>query len=183
MKWVLLAGLVVLVVVVVFGIGRLRAAELKAGDEAPDFELQGSDGETYKLSDFRDKRTVVVAWCPKAFTSGCTAQCKSFRTEGDDLRAFDVAYFTASCDAAEKNKEFAKSLKLDFPILSDPSGKVARAYGVTDSVRKVPRRWTFFIDVDGKILHVDKEVKTKRHATDVAAKLAELGVAKKKQEE
>ena len=46
------------------------AAELRAGDVAPPFELAGSDGKTYKLSDFKDKKAVVVAWFPKAFTGG-----------------------------------------------------------------------------------------------------------------
>lgn len=42
----------------------------KVGDLAPEFELQGSDGKTYKLSDFRGKQAVIVAWYPKAFTGG-----------------------------------------------------------------------------------------------------------------
>ncbi len=90
-----------------------------------------------------------------------------------------MAYFTASCDHPEKNKEFAESLKLDFPILSDPGRKVAAAYGVVDARRKVPRRWTFYIGVDGKILAIDKKVKPATHAADVAARLEELEVAKK----
>ena len=45
-------------------------AELKVGDQAPDFALQGSDGKTYRLADFRDKQAVVLAWFPKAFTGG-----------------------------------------------------------------------------------------------------------------
>lgn len=44
--------------------------ELKVGDEAPDWELPGSDGKTYKLSDFKDKKAVIVAWYPKAHTGG-----------------------------------------------------------------------------------------------------------------
>lgn len=50
--------------------GAAAAAELKAGDKAPPFELPGSDGKTYKLSDFQGKQVVVVAWFPKAFTGG-----------------------------------------------------------------------------------------------------------------
>lgn len=46
------------------------AADLKVGDEAPAFELKGSDGKTYKLADYKDKQVVVVAWYPKAFTGG-----------------------------------------------------------------------------------------------------------------
>ena len=45
-------------------------AEVKVGDAAPDFKLPGSDGKTYKLSDFKDKQAVVVAWFPKAKTRG-----------------------------------------------------------------------------------------------------------------
>jgi len=44
--------------------------ELKPGDPAPDFELKGSDGKTYKLADLKDKQAIVIAWFPKAFTGG-----------------------------------------------------------------------------------------------------------------
>ena len=46
------------------------AADLKVGDKAPEFELPGTDGKTYKLSDFKGKKAVVVAWYPKALTGG-----------------------------------------------------------------------------------------------------------------
>ncbi len=44
--------------------------ELQPGDMAPDFELPGSDGKTYRLSDYRDQQPVILAWFPKAFTGG-----------------------------------------------------------------------------------------------------------------
>lgn len=160
--------------------GRSAADELKVGDTAPDFNLPGSDGKTYKLSDLTAKQAVVLAWFPKAFTPGCTNECKSFRAGGAALRKFDVAYFTISCDKPEKNADFAKSLDVDYPILSDADGSVAKAYGVVGGLRPVPQRWTFFIGAGGKILHIDKAVKTATHADDVAAKLKELGVAAKK---
>ena len=51
--------------------GRVQAAEvLNVGDAAPNFELQGSDGKTHKLSEFKGKKAVVLAWFPKAFTGG-----------------------------------------------------------------------------------------------------------------
>lgn len=46
------------------------AEELSIGDDAPAFELVGSDGKTYKLSDYKDKQSVMIAWYPKAFTGG-----------------------------------------------------------------------------------------------------------------
>jgi peroxiredoxin Q/BCP len=96
------------------------------------------------------------------------------------LKEFDVIYFTASCDEPDVNKKFADSLELDYPILSDPGRQVAAAFGVVDETRKNPARWTFYIGPDGKILHIDKMVKSAAHGTDVAAKLKELGVAKRK---
>ncbi len=158
---------------------RLPAAELKVGDAAPPFELTGSDGKTYKLEDLKG-RHVVVAWYPKAFTPGCIAECTSFARDGNALKQYEVDYFTASCDTVELNAKFAKSVGADYPILSDPDRKAAEAYGLVDNTRKVPRRWTFYIDPEGKILAIDKEVATSKHALDVAAKLGELGVPKRK---
>jgi len=63
--------------------------------------------------------------------------------------------------------------------LSDPSKEVAKAYGVVTPERQVPFRWTFYIGEDGKILYIDKDVKAAEHGKDVAARLKELGVAKK----
>ena len=91
------------------------AAELKVGDAAPDFTLQASDGKTYKLSDFKGKQAVVIAWFPKAFTQGCTIECKSLAENGDKIRKFDVTYFMASVDPLDQNVGFAKENKADFP--------------------------------------------------------------------
>ena len=90
------------------------------GDDAPDFTMTGTDGKTYKLSDFKGKQAVVVAWYPRAFTGGCTKECKAFKEQGGSIREYDVAYFTASTDPVETNKKFAESLGVDYPILSDP---------------------------------------------------------------
>ena len=168
------AALVAVGAAVVFG---QADVELKVGDKAPDFALVGTDGKTHKLSDLRGK-TVVLAWFPKAFTSGCTAQCKALKESGEAIRAYDVAYFAASVDDAETNKKFAESLELDFPVLSDPTKQTATAYGVLNE-HQVASRWTFYIAPDGKISAIDKEVKPDTAAADIAAKLAQLHVAKR----
>ena len=157
----------------------IAAEGLKVGDPAPDFELVGSDGKTHKLSDYKGKRAVVVAWYPRAFTGGCTKECKAFKEQGASIREYEVAYFTASTDPAETNKKFAESLSVDYPILSDPDGKTATAYGIYNPERKAALRHTFYIGKDGKILAIDTTVKTETHGADVAKKLGELGVAKK----
>src|SRR5712692_10477221 len=89
------------------------AQTLKVGDAAPDFSLQGSDGKTYKLSDFKGKQAVVLAWFPKALTSGCTIECKSLAEHGDMIRQYNVTYFMASVDPLDKNIEFAKATSVN----------------------------------------------------------------------
>jgi peroxiredoxin Q/BCP len=81
-------------------------------------------------------------------------------------------------DDAETNKKFAEHVEADYPILSDPSKEAANAYGVIGRFG-VASRWTFYIGPDGKILHVDKGVRASSAGADVAAKLAELGVARR----
>src|SRR5215210_5395153 len=129
------------------------AADLKVGDQAPDFALKASDGKTYKLADFKGKQAVVLAWFPAAFTSGCTIECKSLAEHGDMIKKYNVTYFMASVDPldGEKgNKAFAETHKADFPLLSDPSKETAKAYGVLNE-RGFANRWTFYIDKDGRI--------------------------------
>ena len=156
-------------------------AEPKVGDKAPDFKLQGSDGKTYTLDQFKGKSAVVLAWFPKAFTGGCTKECKSVKAHGKLIRDYNVAYFTASTDTADYNKKFAEALELDYPILSDPGKSVAQAYGVVHEGRAVPERWTFYIDKDGIIKEIDKGVqsRTETAGKDIAAKLKELGIGGK----
>src|ERR671934_985870 len=99
-----------------------QTADLKVGDQAPNFKLQASDGKTYQLSDFKGKEAVVLAWFPKAFTQGCTIECKSLAANGANIRKYDVAYFMVSVDPLEGeggSLAFAKSENADFPLLSD----------------------------------------------------------------
>lgn len=154
------------------------AVELKVGDHAPDFSLQGTDGKTHRLADYKGKKAVVIAWFPKAFTSGCTIECKSLAQNGEKIRKYDVAYFMASVDPLEGpqgNQAFAESEKADFPLLSDPTKEVATKYGVL-SPRGAAQRWTFYIDKTGKIAYIDKAVKPASSAEDMLTKLNELGV-------
>ena len=150
-------------------------AQLQVGDMAPDFTLQASDGETYKLVDFRDKQAVVIAWYPRAFTRGCTIECKSLAENGHLVREYEVTYFMASVDPLEENTAFAAEQNADFPLLSDPTKVTANAYGVLNQ-RGMANRWTFYIGKSGQILYIDKEVRPRTSAEDMAARLGDLGV-------
>ena len=82
-------------------------------------------------------------------------------------------------DAPETNKAFAQSLGVDYPLLSDPTRAVATAYGVVDEDQPFASRWTFFIGLDGRLLHIDKQVSPATHGKMITAKLAELGVRRR----
>jgi len=86
-----------------------------------------------------------------------------------------VVYYAASVDRPEKNGEFASSLELDYPILSDPQKKVARAYGVLRAGLYAARQ-TFYIGPSGAILDVDRDVKAASAGDDIANRLEDLGV-------
>jgi peroxiredoxin Q/BCP len=83
-------------------------------------------------------------------------------------------------DPPGTNKSFAQSLGADYPLLSDPTKKVAAAYGVVDADQPFASRWTFYIGTDGRILYIDKQVSPASHGKAIAAKLAELGVPKRR---
>jgi thioredoxin-dependent peroxiredoxin len=153
--------------------GDERRVVLSPGDEAPEFELTASDGRTYRLSAFRGRQAVVIAWFPKAFTGGCTSECESIGASSHALRQFNVAYFGASVDTPETNRRFAASMGIDFPILSDPGTSVARAYGVLGR-SGFPARWTFYVGTNGRILAIDKQVRTGMHGFDIQKTLSEL---------
>src|SRR5690554_2421771 len=120
------------------------AKALETGQPAPDFELPGSDDITYHLADYRGKQAVVLAWFPKAYTYGCTIECKSLADNGHLIREFDVAYFMISVDPLIDNKGFAAETNADFPLLSDEDKSVAKAYDVLHA-SGVAKRHTFYI--------------------------------------
>lgn len=150
--------------------------ELKVGDKAPEWTLKASDGKTYSLVDFKDKQPVVLAFFPKAFTPGCTAQCKDLSANEDKLDESGAAYFMISIDNVEDQTRFAGEHDAEFPILADPDKEVAKQYGVLHE-RGFAQRWTFYIDDDGVIQKIDKQVKPATAATDTLKTLIELGMA------
>lgn len=163
---------------IILSAGIATAADLKVGDKAPDFTLKASDGKTYSLADFKGKKGVVIAWFPKAFTRGCTAECKSFKDGSESLKGTNIAYFTASVDPVDGekgNKAFAKSLGIEYPILSDPEKSTAKAFGVLNAAG-MASRVTFYIDKEGVIKEIDKKVNTTNAADDVVSKVKSLGI-------
>lgn len=153
----------------------LLAAELKVGQQAPNFKLQATNGDYYQLSDYQGKQTVVIAWYPMANTRGCTIECKSLVEKGHLIREYNASYFMASVDPLNKNRDFAKKTGADFPMLSDPSKETAKAYDVLNSMG-VASRVTFYVSKEGNILKIDEDINPKTAAEDIAKNLKTLNV-------
>lgn len=155
-----------------------RAAELAVGDAAPAFSLPGTDGKTHSLADHLGRRGVVIAWFPAAFTPGCTAELRDLRDQAAAIAGYDAAVYLASVDAPEKNRDFAEAEGAKQVVLSDPGGEAAKAYGVMGPGGLYAHRWTFYVDADGRILAIDKQVSTGTAGRDMARRLEELGYPK-----
>ena len=127
---------------------------LKVGDDAPDFELRTHRGGTVKLSDFRGKRQVVVAFHPLAFTPVCAAQMCGYQSDLSRFDAANAAVLGISVDAQPAKSAWAQTLgPIAFDLLSDfhPHGEVARKYGVFREKDGISERAIFVVDKAGKI--------------------------------
>lgn len=139
--------------------------DLKTGDIAPDFTLSDSKGEAFKLYDLLKQRWVVLFFYPKDHTPGCTAQVCSFRNAYDDFRDLGADVLGISGDSGQSHQNFSDSQKLPYPLLSDPGGKIARAFGVKKSLGILPGRVTFVIAPDRTIrLAYASQLKSETHS-------------------
>jgi len=129
----------------------LGATALKVGDKAPDFTLLDQDGQPVTLSKALEKGPVILAFYPKAFTPGCTKQNSNFRDHSADAAARDAQILGISVDSVETQKKFKAEYKLPYPLLSDPGGKVSKAYPGTVPLLGLSNRANFVIAQDGTI--------------------------------
>ena len=125
-------------------------AKPKAGDQAPDFELPGTGGRTYKLSDYRGRK-VILAFYPGDFTAVCTKQFCSYRDQGEKLDGLGAEVLGISPQSVDSHERFTEEKRLNVPLLADEDKEVARAYGVLAG--PMVRRAVFIVDEHGVIRH------------------------------
>jgi peroxiredoxin Q/BCP len=121
------------------------------GDPAPEFELPGSGGKTYRLADYRGEG-VILAFYPGDFTPTCTRQFCSYRDEEDKLRELGVELLGISPQSVDSHERFIAENSLNVPLLADEDKRVARAYG-TLLLGGVVRRSIFVVDADLIVRH------------------------------
>jgi thioredoxin-dependent peroxiredoxin len=149
--------------------------QLKEGDPAPELKLKDQDGNLVFLRDFREKNWVLLYFYPKDDTPGCTVEACSLRDALEDLTRAGVQLLGVSTDTGESHQRFARKYRLNFPLLSDPKRKVARAYGALAFYR-LARRMTFLIDPQGIIRRIFPKVNPRMHAEEIRKVLMELHV-------
>jgi thioredoxin-dependent peroxiredoxin len=125
-------------------------AKVDVGDAAPDFELPGTGGKSYKLSDYRGRK-LVLAFYPGDFTAVCTKQFCSYRDQSEKLDQIGADVLGISPQSVESHERFTQEKSLNVPLLADEDKAVAKAYGVLAG--PMVRRAVFVIDEQGIIRH------------------------------
>jgi peroxiredoxin Q/BCP len=152
----------------------VQAAILKVGDTAPLFVGQDQDGKTVKLADLVGKKIVLLYFYPKDNTPGCTKEACGFRDRMGELQKDGVEVIGVSFDSAESHQKFIAQYNLNFRLLSDPEGKIVNAYGVQRGDRKMARRVSFLIGLDGKIIHITDAANPDIHFNEMKEAIAGL---------
>lgn len=154
-------------------------AELRPGDDAPDFNLPRDGGSTVQLSTFRG-RPAVLFFYPKDNTSGCTIENIDFTALRKEFEKTGAVVIGMSPDSVKSHDKFVKKHELGVILASDEDKTTLEAYGVwkEKSMYGVKymgvERTTFLIDADGKIAKVWNKVKVAGHAEAVLAATREL---------
>ena len=127
---------------------------VKVGQRAPDFSLTSQSGETVKLSDFLEKKWVVLYFYPKDDTPGCTAESCAFRDSYEIFKDKGAEVIGISSDSTDSHNRFAGKYNLPFILLSDTDNQVRKLFGVPNTLFILPGRVTYVIDTQGVVRHI-----------------------------
>jgi peroxiredoxin Q/BCP len=150
-----------------------QAEDLKVGTPAPLFQLQTHEGKKFDLRDRKGKWTILYFY-PKAETPGCTKQACAFRDSLKKVRELGAEVFGVSADPVDAIARFHEKHHLNFTLLADPKLKVIGEYGTRMPVLSLSKRWTFIVDPELKIRHIERDVDPVKDAERTAAKIREL---------
>ena len=156
---------------------------VEPGKKAPTFSLPSDDGGRVKLADLAGG-PVVLYFYPRDNTPGCTREACAFRDEKAQLKKLGATVLGVSTDSVASHEKFRDKFKLNFPLLADPQGEIAKAFGVKTfkggkfsmDIEGEPiafertltaQRWTFVIDKQWKIAHVDRKVNAAKDSEKV----------------
>jgi peroxiredoxin Q/BCP len=162
---------------------------ISVGDKVPQFKATADDGSTWDIGKFIGKDYIVIYFYPGAMTGGCTKQACSYRDHKDELASANAIVVGISGDKIENLKLFRQAENLNFPLLSDEKGVIARSFGVPagegatikrtvagiehELVRDITiKRWTFIAGKDGKIIYKNEAVDAEKDSEEVLSFLS-----------
>ncbi|WP_341817751.1 thioredoxin-dependent thiol peroxidase [Wolbachia endosymbiont (group A) of Pherbina coryleti] len=154
--------------------------ELAVGNNAPDFSLLTDSGENLSLSEFFDKKNVVLYFYPKDDTPGCTMEAKGFRDKIDDFSFLDTVIIGVSKDSVRCHTNFKAKYSLPFSLVSDENAEMLGKYGVWVEKSMFGKKYmgiertTFLIDKKGKIVKIWKNVKVSGHVDEVLEEVKKI---------
>lgn len=154
-----------------------KTAPLQPGDAAPSFASTLDDGTPFELASRSGKWTVLYFY-PKADTPGCTKQACAFRDSIAAIRALGAEVIGVSMNTAAQQAAFKKKHRLNFPLVADAKGEIARLYGAKMPMLPMSKRWTFIVGPDLTVRRVDRDVDPAADAARVAEALKALQAPK-----
>jgi thioredoxin-dependent peroxiredoxin len=140
----------------------------------PDLDLTLHTGETTTLSSLLEDGPLVVFFYPKAFTGGCTAEACHFRDLAAEFTDAGAQRIGVSRDDAATQARFVEEHGFDYPLVADPDGTVAKAFGAKRPGPLWSKRQTFVVDEHRAVVAtISSETDMQRHADEALAVLAE----------
>lgn len=171
-KYIFAASLMVLMICKV----EAQEGGLNVGDKAPNFKAIADNGKKWNSKKIIGKKNLVVYFYPAAMTGGCTKQACAYRDAQEDLSSEDAEVVGISGDEVQNLELFKRANQLNFTLLSDPNGEIARLFGVPikEGEKSIERevdgtlytlkralttmRWTFIIDKNGEVIYKSSDV-------------------------
>lgn len=152
--------------------------DLQVGDNAPDFKVEDSNGNTLCLSELNAKGLeVVLYFYPKDDTPGCTIQACDFRDNMERLNSNEVVVLGVSKDSKESHQKFVEKQSLNFSLLLDEDLEIHNKYSVWREKMNYGKtymgtsRSTFIIGSDGVLKYAKYNVKAKGHVERIINEL------------
>jgi len=145
---------------------------ISEGDLVPKFELEDSDGNKVKSTDFKGKKHVIYFY-PKDFTPGCTTEADEFSRDYKKFKKSGVDVLGISPDDVDSHKKFCKKMGIQYTLLADTNKEVSKKFGVWGKKKFMGREYmgivrsTFLVNEKGKIFKVYPKVKAAGHSKQV----------------
>ncbi len=150
---------------------------VEVGKPAPNFSIQDTRGRWHQLAELRGRKNLLLTFFPKCFTGNCANHLSSIRDVQAQFDAQDTEVLAVSVDPAAGEHgqiAFAHKLGLKFPLIPDVNRNLSILYGAAYSPEQLASRMSFFVDKEGIVRWIDRQINVKTHGADVLAKMQQM---------